>query len=153
MEDIARADEKQLYHLLGVDAEYLIDHAWGKEPVTIPEIKSYKAQSHSVSSGQVLMRDYNYEEGLLIIKEMADLLALDLVDNGLVTESLSLYVGYSKSLLPSARGTVSMTVTTNSGKIILSHFVQLYKQIVNPAFAIRRVTLCCNNVVVEAYEQ
>lgn len=153
MEDIARADEKQLYHLLGVDAEYLIDHAWGKEPVTITEIKSYKAQSHSVSSGQVLMRDYNYEEGLLIIKEMADLLALDLVDNGLVTESLSLYVGYSKSLLPSARGTVSMTVTTNSGKIILSHFVQLYKQIVNPAFAIRRVTLCCNNVVDEAYEQ
>lgn len=153
MEDIARADEKQLYHLLGVDAEYLIDHAWGREPVTIPEIKAYKAKSHSVSSGQVLMRDYRYEEGLLIIKEMADLLALDLVDQGLVTESLSLYVGYSKNLLPAARGTVSMTVTTNSNKIILSHFVQLYKQIVNPAFAIRRVTLCCNNALDEAYEQ
>ncbi|MBQ2283843.1 MAG: DNA repair protein [Agathobacter sp.] len=153
MEDIARADEKQLYHLLGVDAEYLIDHAWGREPVTIPEIKAYKAQSHSLSSGQVLMRDYNYEEGLLIIKEMADLLALDLVDKGLVTDSLSLYVGYSKNLLPSARGTISMTVTTNSSKVILTHFSQLYKQIVNPAFAIRRVNLSCNNVLDEAYEQ
>lgn len=153
MEDIARADEKQLYHLLGVDAEYLIDHAWGREPVTIPEIKAYKAQSHSLSSGQVLMRDYNYEEGLLIIKEMADLLALDLVDKGLVTDSLSLYVGYSKNLLPSARGTISMTVTTNSSKIILTHFAQLYKQIINPAFAIRRVNLSCNNVLDEAYEQ
>lgn len=153
MEDIARADEKQLYHLLGVDAEYLIDHAWGREPVTIPEIKAYKAQSHSLSSGQVLMRDYNYKEGLLIIKEMADLLALDLVDKGLVTDSLSLYVGYSKNLLPSARGTISMTVTTNSSKIILTHFAQLYKQIINPAFAIRRVNLSCNNVLDEAYEQ
>lgn len=153
MEDIARADEKQLYYLLGIDAEYLIDHAWGREPVTIPEIKAYKAQSHSVSSGQVLMRDYSYEEGLLIIKEMADLLALDLVDSGLVTDSLSLYVGYAKHMLPSARGTISMTVTTNSNKIILEHFVQLYEQIVNPAFDVRRFNLSCNNVLDEAYEQ
>lgn len=153
MEDIARADEKQLYHLLGIDAEYLIDHAWGREPVTIPEIKAYKAQSHSLSSGQVLMRDYQFEEGLLIIKEMADLLSLDLVNQSLVTNSLSLYVGYSKSLLPAARGTITLTVTTNSNRIIMNQFAQLYQKIVNPAFQIRRVTLSCNNVIDEAYEQ
>ena len=63
-----------LYHLFGVDAELLIDHAWGRESTTIADIKAYKARSSSVSGGQVLMRDYKFDEGMLIVKEMADLL-------------------------------------------------------------------------------
>lgn len=80
MGDIANANEEFLYRLLGVDAELLIDHAWGKEPTTIADIKSYHSKSNSLTSGQVLMRDYEFEEGKLIVKEMMDLLCLDMVD-------------------------------------------------------------------------
>lgn len=90
MGDIAHADEAILYKLIGVDAEYLIDHAWGREPTTIAEIKAYRPKESSLSTVQVLMTDYSYDDGLLILKEMVDLLCLDLVDKNLVTNSLSL---------------------------------------------------------------
>ena len=79
MEDIAKTDEDFLYRLFGVDAELLIDHAWGREPVTIADIKAYKPGTNSITNGQVLACDYNYTDGELIIKEMTDLLCLDLV--------------------------------------------------------------------------
>lgn len=153
MYDIAHADEKTLYRIFGIDAEYLIDHAWGREPTTISEIKNYKVQTHSISNGQVLFRDYNFDEGLLIVKEMVDLMCLDLVDKGLVTHSLSLYVGYSKEIAGSARGTTTMTVTTNSNRIITHHYVELYQRVVNRISPIRRISVSANDVVDEVYEQ
>ena len=90
MNDIAHADEDLLYQLLGVDAELLIDHAWGREPVTLPDIKGYTSQTNGLSSGQVLMRDYLFDEAKLIVKEMMDLLCLDLVEKKLVTKSISI---------------------------------------------------------------
>lgn len=154
MGDIANVDERLLYRLIGTDAEYLIDHAWGREPTTIADIKSYKSKYSSISSGQVLPRNYSYEEGLLIIKEMADLLCLDLVDKGLVTDSISLYVGYSHDITaPPVRGTAQMSVTTNSAKIIMKYFTELYRKKVSPAIPIRRVTLSCNRVLSDIYEQ
>ncbi len=154
MEGIAHMDEDVLYHDLGVDAELLIDHAWGREPVTMEDIKNYKSQNHCLTSGQVLMRDYEHEEGKLIVKEMMDLLCLDMVEKGLVTQSVTLHMGYSNELhMPSAHGTVSFTTVTNSARTIIPQVEQLYDRIKKKEFPIRRVNLCCNRVVEEGYRQ
>lgn len=154
MGDIANANEEFLYRLLGIDAELLIDHAWGKEPTTIADIKSYHSKSNSLTSGQVLMRDYELEEGKLIVKEMMDLLCLDMVDKNLMTKSITLHIGYSNQLhMNPAHGTVSLDEETNADRIILPAIASLYERIVNPNFPIRRVTLSCNNVIPEEYHQ
>ena len=154
MQDIAEADEELLYHLFGVDAELLIDHAWGVEPVTIADIRKYRSHSKCISSGQVLSCDYSYDKGLLIVKEMMDLLCLDLVEKNLVTRSVTLYVGYSNRLdVPAAHGTASLTIETNSDVMLIPAITALYKRIVNPAYGIRRVNITCNNVVQEEYRQ
>lgn len=95
MRDITMIKEDFLYDWFGIDAELLIDHAWGRESTTIADIKKYRSKSKSLSSGQVLMRDYKFDEGLIIAKEMMDQLCLDMVAKKLATESVSLYVGYS----------------------------------------------------------
>lgn len=154
MGDIAKADEDFLYRLLGVDAELLIDHAWGREPTTIADIKSYTAKSNCLTSGQVLMRDYAFEEGKLIVKEMMDLLCLDMVDKNLITKSITLHVGYSNQLhMNPAHGTVSLSEDTNADMVILPAVTSLYEKIVNPLFPIRRVTISCNNVLPEECRQ
>lgn len=154
MGDIARADEDFLYKLFGIDAELLIDHAWGREITTIKDIKNYKPRTNSLSSGQVLSRDYAFDEGRLIVKEMADLLCLDLVDRGLITESISLYVGYSNSLgMEMDRGSISMGMPTSSAKTILPYIEKLYNKVVKTNIPIRRVNLSFNNVVDETFQQ
>lgn len=154
MGDIAGADENLLYHLFGVDAELLIDHAWGREPVTIRNIKTYRPRTNCLTSGQVLGSDYPYDKGLLIVKEMMDLLCLDLVEKDLVTRSVTLHIGYTGRLnAPSAHGTVSLDTDTNSDRIILPAVTKLYEQIVNPEWSIHRINITCNNVMPEAYHQ
>lgn len=154
MADIAAMDEDVLYRHFGIDAELLIDHAWGREPVSIADIKAYKPQNHSIGSGQVLMCDYNFEDGKLIIKEMADLLCLDLVDKNLITDSVTLQVGYSNILnLPPARGTAALPFETNADKIVIPALVELYEKIVDARYPIRRVNMSCNRVVTEEYRQ
>lgn len=154
MEDIAKAEEETLYHLFGIDAELLIDHAWGREITTIADIKNYKAKSNSISSGQVLSRDYTFEEGKLAVKEMADLLALELVEKELVTDSITLHVGYSNRYdTKPAHGTTTMTVTTSSARQIISYTEKLYDRIVAPFRSVRRMTLTFNNVVDECLGQ
>ena len=154
MGDIAGAAENLLYHLFGVDAELLIDHAWGREPVTIRNIKTYRPRTNCLTSGQVLGSDYPYDKGLLIVKEMMDLLCLDLVEKDLVTRSVTLHIGYTGRLnAPSAHGTVSLDTDTNSDRIILPAVTKLYEQIVNPEWSIHRINITCNNVMPEAYHQ
>ena len=154
MRDIAQADEDLLYHLFGVDAELLIDHAWGRETCTMQDIKEYKAQSNGISSGQVLMRDYSYEEGKLVVKEMMDLLCLELVEKGLVTSSVTLHVGYSNRLnVKSAHGTVSLDTETNADIILVPEIIKLYERIVNPDYPVRRFNLSCNHVIPEEFRQ
>ena len=154
MEDVARADESVLYQMFGVDAELLIDHAWGRETVQMMDIKAYKAKTNSISSGQVLSRDYLFEEGKLIAKEMAELLCFELVDKGLVTSSITLHVGYTRRLeKKSAHGSVSMTLTTSSASVIRRYTEQLYEQIVDHFSPIRRITITFNHVVDEALRQ
>ncbi len=150
MRDIANADEDLLYRLFGIDAELLIDHAWGREPVTIADVKNYHTQTKSITSGQVLMSDYKYEDGKLIIKEMADLICLDLVEKKLLTKSITLHVGYSNRLnVPPAHGTVNLGDETNADMIIIPALTQLYEEIINPNYDIRRVNISCNNVIPE----
>lgn len=154
MRDIAQADEELLYHMLGVDAELLIDHAWGRETCTMQDIKEYRSQSNGISSGQVLMRDYSYEEGKLVVKEMMDLLCLDLVEKGLVTGSVTLHVGYSNRLnMKSAHGTASLDTETNADILLVPEVEKLYERIVSPHYPVRRFNLSCNNVIPEEYRQ
>lgn len=154
MEEIAHARESLLYKAFGIDAELLIDHAWGREPVTIADIKAYRPKNTSFSSGQVLPRDYEYEEGALVVKEMADLLCLDLVDQGLVTSHISLAIGYSnQKCFEPAKGSTTLRSATSSNRRLLSYVEQLYRRIVRPGAYIRRITLTYTGVMTEDYQQ
>lgn len=154
MGEIAQAEEALLYKLFGIDAELLIDHAWGRETTTMADIKAYKPKENSISSGQVLGCDYSYEKGRLVVKEMVDLLCLELVDKGLVTDSITLYVGYSNRIdKKPAHGTATMSVTTSSAKRIISYAMELYERIVDRYAPIHRVNLSFNHVMDERYQQ
>ena len=147
MRGVAHASEELLYRMFGMDAELLIDHAWGREPTTIADIKAYKPKSKSLSSGQVLMRDYKYGEGEVVTKEMMDQLCLDLTAQKLLTESISLFVGYSHlEETPPAKGTAKLDAPTNSSELLIPVIEGLYRQIVDPSHVIRRVSICCNHL-------
>ena len=148
MHDVAMASEDLLYNMFGIDAELLIDHAWGRESTTIADIKAYRSKSKSLSSGQVLMRDYKYHEGEIIAKEMMDQLCLDMAAKKLATDSVSLYVGYSYTQgVPGAGGTAKLATETNLASMLVPAIETLYRRIVDSRFVIRRVCLSCNNVV------
>lgn len=154
MKDIAEADEDFLYKIFGVDAELLIDHAYGRETTTIADIKHYRPKNNSISSGQVLMRDYEFYEGKLIVKEMTDLLCLDLLDKNLITDSITLHIGYSNTMDKApAHGTVALPMETNADIVIIPEVIKLYEQIVDPYTPIRRLNITCNRVMDEAYHQ
>lgn len=173
MGDIARCsvdNERLLYDLFGVNAELLIDHAWGYEPCTIADIKSYVPENNSLSTGQVLSEPYSFEKGRLIVREMADSLALDLVDKGLDTDQIVLTVGYDTENLRSAEkyaeyrgeitvdhfgralpkhahGSANLGRRTSSARLISKAAVELYDRTVNRDFTIRRVCIAANHVV------
>ena len=175
MGDIARIsidNEELLYKLFGVNAELLIDHAWGWEPCTIKNIKEYKPVSSSISSGQVLHIPYDYEKTKIIVKEMTELLSLDLVDKRLVTNQIVLEIGYDidnliipkiknnykgeitidrygRKIPKHAHGTVNLEHKTASTKIMINAVMELYSKIVNKNLLIRRITITANNVVDE----
>ena len=154
MRDIAEADEDFLYHLFGIDAELLIDHAFGRETVTMADIKSYRSHTNCLGSGQVLGSDYSFDKGLLVVKEMMDLLCLDLVEKNLITGSVTLHVGYANRFnVTSAHGTTSTDVETNSDLLLIPAVTDLYRRIVNPAYPIHRINITCNNVMPEEYHQ
>lgn len=148
MRQVAMMKEDFLYDWFGIDAELLIDHAWGRESTTIADIKAYKSKSKSMSSGQVLMRDYQYHEGLIIAKEMMDQLCLDMAAKKVATDSVSMYIGYSYTQgVPGAGGTASLGVETNTANMLVPAIDTLYKRIVDPRYVIRRVCISCNNIV------
>lgn len=175
MGDVARMSVKNedlLYKLFGVNAELLIDHAWGWESVTIESIKAYRPATNSICSGQVLHCPYNYENTKLIVKEMTELLALDLVERGLVTNQIVLEVGYDVDNLKNqaisslyngeittdkygrkvpkhAHGTINIDHQTASSKVLTGYIIKLYKQIVNKQLLVRRINITVNNVVNE----
>ena len=174
MGDVARCsinNEDLLYKLFGVNAELLIDHAWGYEPCTIESIKNYKPLTKSISSGQVLQCPYDYNKTKLIVREMADLLALDLVSKKLVTEQLVLTIGYDidnitddyngeitidyygRAIPKSAHGTINLDYKTSSSKIIIEAMIKLYERIINPKLLVRRVNMCATKLASEEDEK
>lgn len=167
MGDVARCSvqhEELLYRLFGVNAELLIDHAWGWEPSTIADIQAYQPETHSISSGQVLQEPYPFEKARLIAKEMTDLLTLDLVDKGLVTDQLTLTIGYDtvninagyqgavtidrygRRIPKHAHGTTHLEHATASTRKILQAATALFDRIVDPALFVRRLTITAENV-------
>ena len=175
MGDIARCsveNEEKLYKLFGINAEFLIDHAWGYEPVKIEDIKSYTPTTNSLSSGQVLHCPYDYERTKLIVKEMADSLVLDLVEKRLVTNQIVLTIGYDienlinlaiannyngevtidrygRSVPKHAHGTINLKEYTSSTIDILKAVEDLYERIINKKLLTRRITIVANNVIRE----
>ncbi|MBQ2643129.1 MAG: DNA repair protein [Eubacterium sp.] len=154
MRDIATTNPDFLYDMFGIDAEILIDHAWGREPVTMADIKNYKPKSNGLTNSQILPHDYSFEEGLLIAKEMLDVLCLELVEKGLATESVTMYVGYSNALaLPGAKGTFSLGEATSSYAVLAREMERLFHEIVNPEYGIRRIGIFFNKVNHQTYRQ
>ncbi len=167
MGDIARyslLDEDFLYKLFGINAELLIDHAWGWEPCTIADVKAYKPSTNSLSSGQVLHEPYYFDKAKLVTREMAELLVLDLVEKGLVTNQIVLTVGYDIENLTNetikntykgeiitdhygrqvpkyAHGTANLTRQTSSAKLIVDATMELFDKIVNKGLLVRRITI------------
>lgn len=150
---VAHYNEKILYKLFGINAEYLIDHSWGREPTEISDIKAYKPSSNSISNSQILFEDYNYKDAYLIMKEMVESNVLQLTEKHLVTNHISLFIGYSKNCTKPSRGSRKITNTTNSYRILLEEFKLLYKKIINPNYPIRQIGISFGNVKDEIYEQ
>ncbi len=151
---IATADEDFLYRLFGIDAELLIDHAWGREPTTIAQIKAYRPKTNCLASGQVLMCDYDFSDGKLVLSEMVDALCLEMVEKNVVTKSITLSVGYSNQLKKEpAHGTIRLMRESNADSIWIPEVLGLYERIVNPAWPIRRLNLTLNQVVTEGHHQ
>ncbi|MDO4515353.1 MAG: DNA methylase, partial [Lachnospiraceae bacterium] len=182
MGDIARCsigkpneyyNEALLYKLFGINAELLIDHAWGWEPTTIADIKSYKPESSSLSSGQVLHCAYTAEKAKLIVKEMTDLLVLDLVDKKLVTDQMVLTIGYDMESLTDpairqtyhgevttdhygrkvpkhAHGSITLPCHTSSTKIIMEAMEELFGRIINQDLLVRRINIVAARVISES---
>ncbi|MCR5149847.1 MAG: DNA methylase [Clostridiales bacterium] len=170
MGDIARFslnNSDRLYQLFGINAELLIDHAWGFESAQMSDIKAYRSQSHSLSSGQVLPEPYTFEKGRLIVKEMTDALSLELVGKRAVSDQIVLTVGYDnqnvndgfkgeiktdrygRKVPVQAHGSINLGFFTSSSKIMIDEVINLYDKIVDPALTIRRLNIAANHVISE----
>lgn len=150
---ITQFPEYILYREFGINAEILIDHAWGKETVEIKDIKAYHPKANSVSNSQILFEDYNYKDAFLILKEMVDSNVLTLTEKHLVSDHISLFIGYSKDKRKSSRGSTKITNRTNSYRILMEEFRLLYQKIVDPNYPIRHIGISFGNVRDEIYEQ
>lgn len=143
---VALMSEKTLYKEFGVNAEYLIDHANGEESCTIKDIHNYKSKSSSISNGQILFEDYNFNDAKIVLREMVDMLSLDLVDNNLFTNSISLYVGYSKDVIRPSGGTKKLSEYTNSSKKLVQYFLDYFDSTVKKGYPIRKINIGFNNL-------
>ena len=153
MEGISKADDRELKKIFGVDYVILKDHANGIEPVKISDIKKYKSKDHSISQGQILFEDYNYDNARLVVKEMVEILSLELIDKHLVTNSVGLMVGYSKDATDPTGGVRKMEQTTNVYSILVENVLKLFDETTNKFVSIRKINISFNNVKDELYEQ
>lgn len=177
MGDIARCslggpqdfyNEDLLYKMFGVNAELLIDHAWGWEPCTIADVKSYRPANNSLGSGQVLHQPYTFDKARVVTHEMTDALSLELVDKGVVTNQLVLTVGYDienvtkkkvskdvkmdhygRTIPKHAHGTANLGEYTSSTRKMIEAMMKLYDEIVNPSYTVRRINVVANHIVLE----
>ena len=147
MYDVAHTDQKRLYKEFGVNAEYLIDHSWGKESCTIADIKKYKPKTNSITNSQVLFEDYSFEKARLVLKEMVELGSLKLIENNLVTNTVGLYIGYSKDIIKATSESKKLENYTNVYSELLKVFLEIYDNNINRGVAIRRIGVNFANVI------
>lgn len=152
LKDISEAEPERLYKEFGVNAEILIDHANGIEPVTIKDIKGYKRKSQSISQSQILFTDYNYENTRLIIKEMVEVLSLQLVEKHLVSDTISLQIRYSKDMYKPTGGSMKLTICTNVFSKLLPYFLEIYEKSTHRDGLIRGIGISFGNVMTEEME-
>ena len=161
-------NEELLYQMFGINAELLIDHAWGWEPCRMEDIKAYRPETNSISSGQVLQCPYPYDKARLVVREMAEAVAMDLLEKRLVTDQLTLTVGYDientaggnfrgeivtdrygRKIPKHAHGTANLPRKTSSARSIMDAILGIYDGKVNPKLSIRRITITANKIVSE----
>lgn len=165
-------NEELLYKMFGINAELLIDHAWGYEPCTIADVKAYRSENNSLSQGQVLQCPYTSDKARLIVHEMADMLSLDLVDKRLVTDQIVLTIGYDienltnplisskykgdisidvygRKIPKHAHGTINLKRQTSSSNMIIDAALELYDRIINKSLLVRRINIVANHVINE----
>ena len=152
MEGIARAPQELLYKEFGVNAELLIDHAYGRESCLIEDIKNYKSKSKSVSFSQILPRDYTYEEARVVLNEMLFNGTRELMKRKVITNKLDVIIGYSKELIPATGGSIRMTVTTQIPSLMQPDLMRVYEQTTEKDIPIRRIGLGFSNIVAESCE-
>lgn len=153
MRDIAHANEKMLYDMFGVNAEILIDHSKGIEPVTLDDIKRYKTKSTSISQSQILFSDYTKSNARIVLKEMVEVMSLKLVNQGVVVGSISLGIGYSKDIHSPSGATIKLINHTNVYSELVTPFVDLFDRICLEEFMIRRIGISFGSIQLEMYEQ
>ncbi|MCF0221561.1 MAG: DNA methylase [Fibrobacter sp.] len=175
MGDLARVSLKRpddLYRMFGVNAEILIDHAWGYEPCTIAEIKKYKPKSNSIGSGQVLQCAYDWAKARIVVREMVDSLVIDLIDKNLVTDSVTLHLGYDRENIDKgiyhgdvvvdsygrtipkpAHGTATLGRYTSSLTVIADAVMKLFDRITDPRLTFKRLNIVANDVLDSSYDQ
>ncbi len=160
MAGIKNIPESTLYREFGVNAEYLIDHAYGREPCTIAEIKAYTPSTASMTNGQVLFQPYTFEEGKIILREMVETSVLEMIEKRLATDSISLMIGYNYSgkygtptyyRPKSTGGSVKLGVVTNSLKTLTESFLSLYERTTNRDVKIKKVSIGLGNLVNDSY--
>ena len=147
MYDIAHTEQKRLYKEFGINAEYLIDHSWGKESCTIADIKAYKPKTNSVTNSQILFEDYSFIKARLVLKEMVELGSLRLIESNLVTDTISLYIGYSKNIIKATGGTRKLSNYTNIYSELLKAFLEVYDKTTDRSIPIRRIGVNFANVI------
>lgn len=147
MYDVAHCEQKKLYKEFGINAEYLIDHAWGKEPCTIADIKAYTPKTNSISNSQILFEDYSFEKARLVLKEMIEVGSLRLIESNLVTDTVKLYIGYSKDIVKATGGSGRIEVATNVYSELVKAFLKIYDTTTNRNAKIRRIGVSFERVV------
>ena len=168
MGQLAQADEKLIYRNFGIDAELLIDHAWGRETVTMEDIKTYVPKVRSITSGQVLSKPYDCCKARLILKEMVESLCAELSEKEVLTDSISIWIGYSKkdelsgmvaerqnfrTSSSSANGSISLPFHTGSYSVIIKSAVELYEKIIDDTCFVKRINISFNGLICDSSVQ
>lgn len=151
MGGVAKMNEDILYKEFGVNAEFLIDHAHGREPCTMAEIHAYESKTKSLSNGQILFEDYSADNAFIVMKEMVDTLILELVEKKLAAGSVSLTVGYSKDVFPPTGGTRKLSGFTGSRRKLTEEFVRLYNDTTRRKYPIRSINIGLGGLVEDVY--
>lgn len=153
MYDIAHTETKKLYKEFGINAKYLIEHSWGKETCTISEIKEHKPKNSSISTSQILFKDYNYESARIVLKEMVEILSQRLIKEKLLTDSIKLYIGYSKDIINSTGGSKKLSYFTSLYSKLSFEFDKLFIKTTYKNVPIRKIGISFERLKTESAEQ